>query len=54
MIHKRERDSQCSKGDLNADLDGVVVLGSAVAANLFEVAQLSLAADGARGHFNPE
>ena len=32
-------------------MDGVVVLGRAVAANLFEVAEHSLAPGGARGHF---
>jgi hypothetical protein len=51
MIHNVLINSQ---GDPNADLDGVVVLGGAVAANLFEIAQLSLAADRTRGHFNPQ
>jgi hypothetical protein len=43
-----------SKGGLNADLDGVVVLGAAVAGSVFEVAELSLAPGGARGHFHPQ
>jgi hypothetical protein len=43
-----------SKGEVNADLDGVVVLGEAVAGSVFEVAELSLAPRGARGHFSTE
>jgi hypothetical protein len=43
-----------SKGGVNAHLDGVVVLGAAVAGIVFEVAELSLAPGGARGHFHPE
>jgi len=39
---------------VNADLDGVVVLGGAVAGSVFEVAGLSLAPGSDRGHFHPE
>jgi len=35
-------------------LDGVVVLGAAVAVSVFEVAELSLAPGSARGHFHPQ
>jgi hypothetical protein len=39
---------------MNADLDGVVVLGGAVAGSVFEVAELSVALGSACGDFNPE
>jgi hypothetical protein len=39
---------------MNADLDGVVVLGGAVAGSVFEVAELSVALGGTRGNFNTE
>jgi len=39
---------------MNADLDGVVVLGGAIAGSVFEIAELSLASGGPRGDFKPE
>jgi len=39
---------------VNADWDGVVVLGGAVVGSVFEVAELSVAPGGAGRDFNPE